>query len=111
MLENIPVHGDELKQKKDSDIRIFFENIDGLSVDPSAPAMNNNKKIKYLNALTAQLEIDVIGGAESRTNWPMLQPTHHLRQLLNIRDGGRTVVANNEHERFSVAQQGGTFLA
>ena len=111
LLEDIPVHGDELGAKEDANIRIYFENIDGFCVNPRSPAHNNNHKLKYFNTLISQLEVDIYGGAETRTNWSMLPATHRIDRLLQLRDGGSAIAAHNKHEKFSIAQQGGTFLA
>ena len=111
LLEDIPVHGDGLEEKDDKNIRIYFENIDGFSINPRSPAHNNNNKIKYFNTLMLQLDVDIFGGAEARTNWSMLPATHKPDRILHPREGGCVIAAHNEHERFSIAQQGGTFLA
>ena len=111
LLEDIPVHGDDILQKKEDNVRFYFENIDGFSVNIQKPAVNNNDKITYFNSLLSRLEVDVVGGAEARTNWSMVPGTHHLPRLLQRREGARTITAHNTHERFSIAQQGGTFMS
>ena len=111
LLEDVPVHGDELSPKDDSMIRMYFENVDGLGILPRKPVHDNNSKIKYFNALTNRLEVDVICGVETRTNWPLLPKSHQLQNLLQLREGARVITGHNEHERFSQAQQGGTFMA
>ena len=55
--------------------------------------------------------MDIYGGVETRTNWSMLPGTHHINRILDLRDGSCSITAHNEHEQFSIAQQGGTFLA
>ena len=110
MLEDVPVHGDELGPKNDSNIRIFFENIDGFGIDKRSPAYNDNKKIEYFNSLMSHLNADIYGGVETRTNWSMLPGTHNIERVLDLREGNCTITAHNEHEQFSIAQQGGTFL-
>ena len=57
------------------------------------------------------LDADIYGGVESRTNWSMLPATHCIERILHTREGGQVIAAHNEHEKFSIAQQGGTFLA
>ena len=111
LLEDIPVHGDEIKSKHEDNVRFYFENIDGFSVNISKQVYNNNDKIKYFNSLLSRLEIDVVGGAEARTNWSMVPGSHQLSHLLQQREGARTITAHNIHERFSIAQQGGTFMS
>ena len=105
------MHGDPIQEKKAGVTRIFFENVDGLRVNPSTPARNNNPTLAYFSHLLSRLQVDVVGGVEARTNWPLLPSSHSLGALLNQRDGSRSVVAHNEHERFSIAQQGGTFMS
>ena len=87
LLEDIPVHGDKLEAKDDANIRIYFENIDGFCINPRSPAHNNNHKLKYFNSLMLQLDVDIYGGAESRTNWSMLPATHRIDRVLQLRDG------------------------
>ena len=86
MLEDIPVHGDELGPKNDSNIRIFFENVDGFAIDKRSPAYNNNKKIKYFNSLMSHLNADIYGCVETRTNWSMLPGTHNIERVLDLRE-------------------------
>ena len=52
LLKDIPVHGNEIKPKKNSMIRVYFENIDGFRVKPRGPVHNNNDKVKYYNTMT-----------------------------------------------------------
>ena len=109
-IKDIPVHGNEIKSKKDSMLRFYFENIDGFKVQPRRPIHNNNDKIKYYNTMTKRLEIDIICGAEARTNWAMLPKNYQISNLLQLREGARAITAHNEHEKFSIPQQGGTFM-
>ena len=105
------MHGDIIEERDSSTTRIYFENVDGLSVDLCKPALNNNTKLSYFTHLLSRLQVDVVAGAEARTNWSMLPSTLTLPRLLNQREGSRCITAHNEHEKFSPRQQGGTFLA
>ena len=107
---DVPVHGDALAGKADGDCRFFFENIDGFGVNVNNSKLSD-KNIKYYNSLIQRLEVDFLGGAESRAQWDMLPRTHALPRLLNLREGSRSCSGHNVHERFSIKQQGGTFLA
>ena len=49
--------------------------------------------------------------AEACTNWGLVPTSHSLQKVLNLREGSRCVTAYNRHEKFSVKQQGGTFVA
>ena len=76
-----------------------------------SPLRNNNSTLLYFTHILSRLQVDVVGGVETRTNWSLPPSSHSLGTLLNQRDGSRCVAAHNEHERFSINQQGGTFLA
>ena len=108
--QDIPVHGDALCGKSDGMIRLYFENVDGYSVDVQKH-YKDNRKLKYLNNLLQRLEVDVMGAVETRTHWDLLPGTHGLSRLLDQRDGGRCCGSHNKHERFSLFQQGGTCVA
>ena len=99
--EDIPVHGDDITSKEEEYVRFYFENIDGFSVNNLKPALNNNDKIQYFNTLIKRLEVDIVGGAEARTNWAMLPHSHQLHAILDQREGARTVTGHNIHEKFS----------
>ena len=109
-LSDIPVHGDALGGKADGDCRLLFENIDGFGVKVQC-TNKSNKNLKYYNSLLHRLDVDFLGGAEARCQWDMLPHTHSLPKLLDLREGSRSCYGHNEHEKFSVKQQGGTFLA
>ena len=111
LLDDIPVHGDALQSKNEGHIRFYFENVDGFSVNIKKPVYNNNNKLQYYNSLLSRLEVDVFGGVEARTNWSIVPGSHQLPRLLQQREGARTITAHNKHERFTIAQQGGTFLS
>ena len=108
--EAIPVHGDQLRDKPSSCVRLFYENVDGFSVDLSRPALKNNTKLAYFSHLLSRLQVDVVAGVETCTNWSFVPSSHSVPRLLNQREGSRSVTAHNEHERFSLKQQGGTFI-
>ena len=107
---NVLVHGDSLAGKPSNTIRVYFENIDGFRVDPKQ-SLRNNKNLTYYNNLITRLDIDIVGGAEARTNWGLVPTSHSLQKVLNLREGSRCVSAYNWHEKFLVNQQGGTFVA
>ena len=100
---DVPVHGDQLKGKPSDTIRVFFENIDGFWVNPKAK-LSNNKNLTYYNNLISRLEIDVVGGAEARTNWDLVPHSHSLPKVLDLREGGRCCGSHNVHEKFSINQ-------
>ena len=106
---DIPVHGDTLSGKQPNDCRLFFENVDGLGVQLHKNTLSD-KNLTYYNKLLQRLEVDICGGAESRCHWDMLPSSHSLSKLLELRDGSRFCTGHNTHERFSIKQQGGTFL-
>ena len=110
-LEDIPVHGDDIKEKSSSCFRFYFENVDGLRIKRKRPAHNNNSKLQFFNTLLSRLDVDIFGGAESRTCWSLLPSSLAISRVLDLRDGSRAIAAHNEHESFSPSQQGGTFLA
>ena len=64
---DVPVHGDSLAGKPSDTIHVYFENIDGFRVDPKQ-SLRNNKNLTYYNNLITRLDIDIVGGAEARTN-------------------------------------------
>ena len=41
----------------------------------------------------------------------MVPHSHSLSKVLNLRDGTRCCSGHNTHEKFTIRQQGGTFLA
>ena len=51
LLGDIPVHGDDIKEKEEGNVRFYFENVDGLSINIRKPVDNHNDKIKYFNTL------------------------------------------------------------
>ena len=110
LIKDIPVHGNEIKPKRSSMVRVYFENIGGFRIQPRGPIHNNNDKIKYYNTMTTRLETDIICGVEARSNWSILPKNYQLSNLLQLREGARVITAHNEHEQFSIPQQGGTFL-
>ena len=106
----IPVHGDLLSGKSEGVIRLYFENVDGFSVDVTKNC-RHNRKLQYLNNLLRRMEVDVMGAVETRTHYDLLPNSHNLSKLLDQRDGGRCKGSHNKHERFSLYQQGGTCIA
>ena len=70
-LNNIPVFGNPLGGKEDSDLRLYFENVDGFSIDTKIHP-GKNKKLNYLTNLLQRLEVDVFGAVETRTNWDLI---------------------------------------
>ena len=61
--------------------------------------------------LMHKLEVDLICGAEARTQWDMIHRDQKLSSLLDLREGSKCVVGYNQHERFTPRQEGGTFMA
>ena len=62
-----PVNGDKLTGKGNNMIRTFFENVDGFVVpNKDKIEIKNKNKQSYLNNLLHRLEIDMIGGSETR---------------------------------------------
>ena len=78
-MEKVITHGDQLSSKADNDVRIYFENVDGLNIEPTKP-VTQNIKLNYLNLLMAKMEVDIFGGAESRTNWNLIPHTHKFKK-------------------------------
>ena len=109
-MENIITHGDQLSSKADNDVRLYFENVDGLNIEPTKPT-TQNIKLNYFNLLMAKMEVDIYGGAESRTNWNLVPHTHSFKKSLSMREGSHCCTGHNSHENFSLKQQGGTFIA
>ena len=67
---NLPTnstHGDPLSVKDNNDVRLIFENWDGL-----APWKPRNDKIVVARNLVHRLQGDAYLGVESRSNWGML---------------------------------------
>ena len=104
------LNGNSLNGKSEGMIRLYFENVDGFSVDVDKNC-RHNKKLKYLNNLLSRMEVDVMGAVETRTHYDLLPGLHSLSKLLDQRDGGRCKGSHNKHERFSLCQQGGTCIA
>ena len=109
-MENIITHGDQLSSKADNDVRLYFENVDGLNIEPTKP-ITQNIKLNYFNLLMTKMEVDIYGGAESRTNWNLVPHTHSFKKSLSMREGSHCCTGHNSHENFSLKQQGGTFIA
>ena len=89
---------------------MWFENIDGFGIGDCEP-LNKNKNLKYYNNLISRVDIDIFAGVESRLQWDMVPRSHCLHKLLDLREGARSCHSHNIHEKFSMHQQGGTFLA
>ena len=66
-LKDIPVFGDPLGGKDDDNIRFYFENVDGFSIDTKNHP-GKNKKLNYLTNLLQRLEVDVFRAVETQTN-------------------------------------------
>ena len=110
---DIPVHGDTLVGKADSNIRFYFENVDGFVIPTNKNTKKskiNNSKQTYLAHLFSRLEVDVFGGFETRQQYDMLPANLKLNKKLDLREGSRIQRSHNIHERFSTMQQGGTCL-
>ena len=58
-MEKVITHGDQLSSKADNDVRIYFENVDGLNIEPTKP-VTQNIKLNYLNFLMAKMEVDIL---------------------------------------------------
>ena len=110
-LRDIPVYGDKLTGKSENMVRLYFENIDGFGLHRTSAGLAAKKDIVYFIQLMQRLGVDIIGGAEVRTQWKLVPQQHSLSKLLDLRDGSRCIAAFNTHERFTINQQGGTFMA
>ena len=109
--KDIPVHGDLVQNKSNDSIRFYFENIDGFGVNKSLNSVVNNSNLKYFNTLMQRLDVDVLGGVEARMHWDLTPTSHSLKKLLSLQEGSKTCKGHNTHERFSMHQQGGVFMA
>ena len=97
---DIPTHGDQLTEKADNHIRIYFENVDGFNITPTK-SVTANVKLNYFSLLMAKMNVDIFGGAECRTQWDLTPASHNLKKSLNLREGSHCCAGFNIHEKFS----------
>ena len=107
---DIPVHGDPMRAKDDTSVRVYFENIDGFKLRITQK-LTKNVTTNYFNTIMSKLQADIYGGAESQTQWDLAPFTHSIQRVLDMRDGGHCCAAHNIHEKFGMRQYGGTFIA
>ena len=105
-LSEVETHGDGLEEKAEGHVRFWFENYDGIPVDPW-----QRDKINHIRKVGRQLKVDSLGGVELQTNWALVRAEHRLEELLRTESAGRVAVGFNTHERITKRQQGGTCIA
>ena len=108
-MKEIAVHGDQLNEKAENHVRLYFENVDGFNIKPKKP-VTENIKLNYFSLLMAKMDVDIFGGAECRAQWDLIPHTHNIQKSLNLREGSYCWTGFNTNERFSINQQGGTFI-
>ena len=105
-LNEVETHGDGLEEKTEGHVRFWFENYDGIPVDPW-----QRDKINRIRKVGRQLKVDSLGGVELQTNWALVRAEHRLEELLRTESAGWVAVGFNTHERITKRQQGGTCIA
>ena len=107
---NQGIHGNKITPKKFGFTRIAFENVNSLGVGAKSQFNNEFRKVTRIKQLARQLELDILGHAETRANWPLLHHHRQLSQLFQSDTQLRTVTGHNSHEQYSTTQEGGTSL-
>ena len=97
------IHGDPLGEKKSSDVRLVFENFNGL-----AAWKPWNEKVLFARKFLRRISADCYMGVECNVQWSLLQNQHQLRELFHSEVPVKAVSAFNEHEGDIRNQPGGT---
>ena len=99
--------GDALSKKKPHNLRIWYNNINGLS------SSTLTDKAPDLLTLQSLHQIDIICLAESNSNWSSLPFTKSIESRLHYdpRTPFTASTAYNTHKRLPIHQQGGTAIA
>ena len=101
--------GDDCLSKNKETMRFMFQNVNGLSKNPSSVKMLSVRDSMYKH------DIDVMMMAETNLNWGKMRRTTTLPQIARRWfQTSKTVVAYNQHEKFkrksSIHQPGGTAI-
>jgi len=99
----LQIHGDALGVKHTDEVRILFENFNGL-----AAWKPRNDKILLARRLLHRLEVDCYAGTECNVQWNILKHNSQLKQLFKTEVETNAISACNVHESDSRLQQGGT---
>ena len=105
-LLNVGVIGYMPTKKKSGMTRISFENWNSLGI------FTQSWKMDKLNSKVQRLDLDVITGCETQTDWRFVPPKRQLEQLLTPGLARTTIAANNTMgQKINRDQVGGTAAA
>ena len=103
-LHRLPVIGDKVGRKKENNIRIYFENFNGIR-----SGIKGADKGGYFGKLMETLDVDCFGAAETNLQWRLAK--NSPSKILGLGKHTRTAFACNNNEHTTEKQQGGTVIS
>ena len=101
----IPTFGSPVSSKPPSSIRLYFENVNGLSTD--VKSWKRNWKCKKLPYLWRRLNVDLMSLVETQAQPALLDATCNTPSTLFAHETHVTKLSNNSNELINKHQQGG----
>ena len=104
---DIQTIGNALKVKSDGSVRLYFDNVNGLSPDLGYSKIS--WKYGCLRHVFHRLQVDVIILVETQLNLDLTTKTFSLRDKLFQKRTAVSIASHNKHELLGKRQQGGVF--
>ena len=104
--KDIQTIGNALKVKSDGSVRLYFENVNGLS--PELGYSKTSWKYGRLRHIFHRLQVDVLSLVETQLNLDLTTKTFSLRnKLFQNRTATVSIASHNTYELLGKRQQGG----
>ena len=105
----IETFGDNLTDKPEGVLRVWFENVNGLPIGRKGEKYD----YRHLNHIFARCSIDIFGGVETKVNFTCVGSKDSLNEKLFLYDPHtpiRSVTSQNTSEKLGKRQFGGTCM-